>query len=264
MSNRTPDELSRRLRELRGGMRQIDAAAASGISQPAITRFENGRQVPRPDQVEALCSAYVGTPARDRRELLALAKDLRARQRRVVLSKNHAAVQGEIRRAQEASSLIRSFSPSGISGLLQTGGYVRAIFGDTPGGQVRLNGQAILDDQARNFVFLIPEGSLGWALMPPADMAAQVDHIAVAAQRPNVRIGIIPWGRPAEVLPINSWEMYDERAVWTGTNTGSSVLTELSDIAPYLRLFTEIEALAEWDQKADEILAKVADRYRSL
>lgn len=262
--NRTPDELSRRLRELRGEMRQIDAARASGISQPAITRFESGRQVPRPEQVQALCDAYVGTPAKDRRELMALAKELRARQRRVVLSKNHTAVQERIKREQEEATLIRSFSPSGIAGLLQTAGYIGIIFGDSKGGDVRLKGQAILGDPAKEFAFLIPEGSLGWALMPPEDMAAQIDHIAAVAQRPNVRVGIIPWGRPAEVLPINSWEMYDERLVRTGTNTGSSLLVEEVDVAPYLQLFTEIEALAEFGDEAREILARVADRYRSL
>lgn len=258
-----PDTLSTRLRELRGEMRQVDAAAASGISQPAITRFENGRQVPRADQVKALLLAY-GASARDLDELTALAMDLRARRRRIVLTRDHVAVQEEIRRIQETAGLVRSFSPSGISGLLQTPDYVRSIFGDDLGAKVRLKGQAILDDPSRQFEFLIPEGSLGWAMLPAEQMAQQVEHLAAASRRPNLRVGIIPWGRPSAVLPVNSWEMYDDRAVWTGTNNGSSVLTAQTDIEPYRALFAELEQLAAFGDEARAILERVAQRYRSL
>jgi transcriptional regulator with XRE-family HTH domain len=263
MSNRIPDRLSIRLRELRGTMRQIDAAAESGISQPTITRFENGRQVPRADQVIALLTTYRASE-QDLRELVEIANDLRARQRRIVLSRDHTAVQEEIKRIQETSSLIRSFSPSGISGLLQTPDYVRSIFGDDPGGRVRIEGQEILHEPHRTFVFLIPEGSLGWAMLPPAGMAEQMDHLAVTSERPNVRIGIVPWGHLSEVLPVNSWETYDDRAVWTGTNTGSSVLTAQTDIELYRALFGGLEQLAVFDDEARAILARVAERYRHL
>lgn len=158
------DTLSRKLRELRGaaGLRQVDAAKQAGISQSLIAKFENGRQVPRPDQTAALCQAYRAS-TQDRRELVQLAEDLREGTRRVAV---------------------------------------------------------LTDDTARRFVILMPEGSLGWALVSAPQMAEQVDHIsAMMSQHRNLRIGIIPWGRASPVLPLHSWEVYDDRAVIAGSMT---------------------------------------------
>lgn len=276
MPNRSTggDALSRKLRELReaAGLRQVDAAKQAGISQSLIAKFETGRQVPRPDQVEALCRAYRAA-ARDRRALVQLAEDLREVTRRVVVRRQYAAIQSQIRRVVESSALVRTFSPIGIPGLLQTTNYVLALF--TTGGEVtpedqagaeqRIANQAVLtDDTARRFVTLMPEGSLGWALLPPAGMAEQVEHIAAMSQRRNVRIGIIPWGRVSPVLPLHSWEIYDERAVITGSMTGTTVLTVRADVDAYLDLFVDLEQLAAYGEDARAILARVADRYREL
>jgi transcriptional regulator with XRE-family HTH domain len=250
----------------------VDAAKQAGISQSLIAKFEKGRQVPRPDQTEALCQAYHASP-QDRRELIQLAEDLREGTRRVVIHRNHAAIQKQIRRVVESSTLVRTFSPIGIPGLLQTPDYVRALF--TTGGQVtpaddagaaqRIANQAVLtDDAGRRFVMLMPEASLGWALLPPGRMADQVEHIAAMGQHRNLCIGIIPWGRVSPVLPLHSWEMYDERAVIAGSMTGTTVLTTRADVNAYLKLFAILEQLAVYGEKAREILARVADTYRSL
>ena len=44
--------------------------------------------------------------------------------------------------------------------------------------QQRIVNQAVLTgDTARRFVMLMPEGSLGWALLPPVGMADQVSRV---------------------------------------------------------------------------------------
>ena len=268
------DTLSRKLRELRqaAGFRQVDAARQGGISQSLIAKFENGRQVPRPDQAETLCRVYRAS-TQDRRGLVQLAEDLREGTRRVVVRRDHAVIQKQIRRVVESSTLVRTFSPIGIPGLLQTEDYVRALFttggeataADEAGAQQRLANQSVLtDDAARLFVTLMPEGSLGWSLLPPSGMADQIEHIAALSQRRNMRIGIIPWGQVCPTLPLHSWESYDERAVITGSMTGTTVLTTRADVHAYLELFTILEQLAVYGEEAREILARVADRYRTL
>ncbi len=268
MPNRSTggDVLSRKLRELReaAGLRQVDAAKQGGISQSLIAKFETGRQVPRLDQVEALCRAYRASD-RERRELIQLAEDLREVTRRVVVRRQYAAIQSQIRRVVESSALVRTFPPIGIPGLLQTTNYVKALF--TTGGEVtpedqagaeqRIANQAVLtDDTTRRFVTLMPEGSLGWALLSPAGMAEQVEHIAAVSKRRNIRIGIIPWGRVSPVLPLHSWEIYDERAVITGSMTGTTVLTVRADVDAYLDLFADLEQLAVYGEDAREILTR--------
>lgn len=268
------DTLSRKMRELRkaAGFRQVDAAKQAGISQSLIAKFENGRQVPRPDQAETLCHVY-RVSAQDRHGLVQLAEDLREGTRRVVVHRDHAAIQKQIRRVVESSTLVRTFSPISIPGLLQTTDYVRALFttggqataADEAGAQQRIANQSVLsDDAARLFVMLMPEGSLGWALLPPSGMADQIDHIAALSQRRNMRIGIIPWGRLCPTLPLHSWESYDERAVITGSMTGTTVLTTRADVHAYLELFTILEQFAVYGQQAHEILTRAADRYRKL
>lgn len=193
--------------------------------------------------------------------------------RRVVVRRDHATMQKQIRRVVEGSALVRTFSPIGIPGLLQTVDYVRALFttggevtaADEAGAQQRIANQSVLTDDAdRLFVTLMPEGSLGWALLPPSGMADQIEHIAALSQRRNMRIGIIPWGRACPALPLHSWESYDERAVITGSMTGTTVLTTRADVDAYLELFTTLEQLAVFGQQAREILARVADHYRNL
>ncbi|MGH3845008.1 MAG: helix-turn-helix domain-containing protein [Pseudonocardiaceae bacterium] len=268
------DTLSQKLRELREAarLRQVDAAKQAGISQSLIAKFENGRQIPRPDQIESLCRTYHAS-AHDHHSLVQLAEDLREGTRRVVLHRQYVTIQKQIRRVVESSALVRTFSPIGVPGLLQTTDYVRALFttggeitpADEAGAEQRIANKAVLTgDTGRRFVTLMPEGSLGWALLPPARMADQVEHIAAMSRRRNMRIGIIPWGRVSPVLPLHSWEIYDERAVIIGSMTGTAVLTTRADVDAYLDLFATVERLAAIGEEAREILTRVADRYREL
>ncbi len=268
------DTLSRKLRELRetAGLRQVDAAKLAGISQSLIAKFENGRQVPRPEQVETLCRVCSAS-AEHRRALVQMAEDLREGTRRVVVHRQHAAIQKQIRRVVASSALVRTFSPMGIPGLLQTADYVRSLFttagevtpADEAGARQRVTNQAVLtDDATRRFVMLMPEGSLGWALVPAGRMADQMDHISAMSCRENMCIGVIPWGRVSPVLPLHSWETYDERAVITGSMTGTTVLTARVDVDAYLALFATLAELAVYGTEAREILARVADSYRLL
>lgn len=271
MPNRTLGaELAQRLRKLRGRMRQVDAAERSGISQPTIARFETGRQVPRPEQVEALCNTY-GAPTAEFRALAAIAQELREGTPRVVMHRDYGAVQADIRKRITEAALVQGFYPSGLPGLLQSPDYVQALFStngkispeEAAGAAERLEAQkALADDTGRRFVLLMPEGSLGWALLPPEGMAAQVEYIAAVSRRRHIRIGIIPWGRVAPVIPLHSWEMYDRETVYFGTTAGSYRLNGRADVAAYVDLFAELERLAVFDEEARGILVKVAERYR--
>lgn len=276
MPSLTPQELGARLRAARRRAKrtQVEAAGELDLSQPQFARYESGRYVPRPDQVEALCRLY-GMDGDTTRELATAAHEIREGNTRVIMTRDSANAQREIGKLERQASLIRSFSPSGLPGLLQSGDYVRALF--TTGGEVtpedeagaaeRLVNQQLLADQAasRRFVLLLPEGSLGFpALLAAGSMASQVEHIAEVSRQPNIRVGIIPWGRKCPEMVLNSWEMYDETAVVIGAQTGTNFLTNQADVKVYSDLFRFLEQLAVYDDAAREILARVADQYRSL
>lgn len=265
------DALSRALRELReaAGLRQVDAAERTGYSQPLIARFETGRQIPRPDQVEKLCDAYAAT-ASARTTALEMARDARARIERVVMHRDAAPAQKRINRIAETARHERTFSPIGIPGLFQTAHYCQALFAGDPGltpeaaaagATARLDGQAILDTD-RDFALLLPEGSLGWALAPAEAMATQMEHLIAASRRPNVRLDIIPWGQPVPQLPLNSWTQFDDRLVVVGTTTHVAYLTSRADIDAYARLYELLQNFAATGDDARAILTAAAARYR--
>jgi transcriptional regulator with XRE-family HTH domain len=279
MPDPTPDEqtpaaqLASRLVELRGNRRQVDVAAESGISQPQIARFERGKQVPRPDQVEALCRVYKASK-REVRQLAGIAQDIREGTKRVVMTKDYAGYQRMIGKLEKDAKLIRGFSPSGVLGLLQSHGYLRELFTtdgeitpeDEAGAKQRLANQETFADASagRRFVLIMPEGSFGFPTLGSAEvMAKQVEHIAEVSHQPHIRVGIIPWGRVCPVMVTHSWEMYDNKAVVSGTAIGTNFIESPKDVAVFKALFVELERISAWDDEARAILARVADQYRS-
>jgi transcriptional regulator with XRE-family HTH domain len=271
------DELSRGLRAAReaAGLSQYEAADRAGTYQSKIARVELGRTLPDETYVRQLCNAY-GTPPGETDRLVALARDVKAGSRRIIMHRNPVAFQRQIGRIERQSALVRSFTSIAIPGLLQTADYALNVFsarsGRTPeaeaGARARLENQKILDDpkSSRRFVFLMAEGALGWALGSPELMAAQMDHIAEASHQRNARVGIIPFAAwdPTLPVPLNGWEMYDERLAIIGTITATAILDEPSDVAVYVEMFEKLEGLAVYDDQARDLLATLAERYRRL
>lgn len=269
------DELTRSLRELRqaAGLSGKEAAAAAGIQASKLSRIERGRTVPSESDVQLLTRIYRATRDQHQR-VLEMARDVKAENRRVVFNRDPGGFQDRIGRIEEASTLARSFSPNVIPGLLQSAAYARALMrwaGWSPDLTEqalagRLNRQRRLDDEQspRRFVIITTEGGLGWAAGPPSMMIEQLERIAATTYRPNVRVGIIPFGRPAEVFPLHSWDVFDQRAVIVGTTTATAILTEPRDVAAYVQLTDTLQQLAVYGAEAREILNGVADRYRKL
>lgn len=274
---RGQDALSQALRTLRkaAGLSGVEAAQRIGQTQASISRFENGRFVPTPETVEALCRVYGSTTA-ERQRLVQLSRDLREDVRpaaRVVIQRGAARMQERIGRIERTSVTMRHFHPAVVSGLLQLPDYARVIFsagGDLSADEVRMAvdrrmaRQALLTEPGRSFTFLLTEGPLRWQVGSPQLMAAQLDHIASIADQPHVRVGVIPWTTTVEVAPVAGFDLYDERAVIVGTEAGTTFLTDPLEVAPYLHLFADLAALASYDDAALTVLRGIAADYRSL
>jgi hypothetical protein len=191
---RRPDELSTTLRRLRSDadLSSMEAARRAGYSQPKISRFETARQVPTTEEVRTLCQVCGARPeVRDR--LLELATDLTAATvgSRAVLSHGARYMQQRVGRIEQASELVRSFTPTLVDGLLQTPDYVRAMGSHRLTGEElesfvasRAERQQILDTD-RQFQKIITEGALRWHVGSPQIMAAQLEHLVKASHRPT-------------------------------------------------------------------------------
>lgn len=274
------DELSRTLRELRRatgpgrGLTLHQAADLTGFSIAKISRMEHGKNAPSVDDIHTFAKAY-GADTQTRQRLTQMAADLQESTRRIVLSTrpNRAAFQDKLRRLDEQSARVAEFGAVWIPGLVQTPEFIRAVFstgGDSPEAinasiAARLTRASILDNPHKEVVILLTEGALGWALGPPVLMLNQLAYLDEITRKPstaNTRVGIIPFGAPADFMPVSGWTMWDERAVVPSI---LATQTQLSPpyVEPYVRQLTQLEKLAAYGQEAREVIRRTAERYHS-
>lgn len=270
---RRPDELSATLRRLRSdaGLSGVEAARRAGYSQPKISRFETARQVPTTEEIETLCRVYGAAPEVQER-LLEFAADLTGGtiRARAVLSHGARYMQHRVAKIEQASELMRSFTPTLVDGLLQVPGYVRAMGSHRLAGAdldvfvtSRADRQQILDTD-RRFESIITEGALRWQMGSPQIMIAQLEHLIKATYRPNLRLGIIPWTTPVHSPALHCFTIFDDRAVIVGTETATAIITDPGDIADYDQRHTFYTQYTVVGDPARALLTKLADEYRSL
>lgn len=227
--------------------------------------------MPTAEEVNALCKAY-RAPADLRRALLATARDLQAgiTATRIVLQRPRE-MQERIGRIEQSAALLRSCQPAMVIGLVQTADYAAAVMsgGNLTSDQVertiqaRSHRQAILDTD-RRFTLLHAEGALRWHVGSPVTMAAQLDHLAALTERPNLRLGVIPWDRPLTMHARHAFHLYDTRTVIVGTESGTAFITDPIETAAYDRRFTELQQAAVFGEVAREVFVRVAEEYQGL
>jgi len=277
MTDRPPggkDELSRTLHDLRraAGLSTREVSKQTRISQSKLSRLERGIHVPAEDDVATLADTYQAPPD-VRRRLLELAADIRNEHRPVVMARGTGrpgAFQARLIKIEQSCTHIGSFSNTILPGLLQTEAYMREVVAwrELPTDKAnefvtnRTKRQTLLNDPEHRFTLVFTEGVLGWRAGTPDDMAAQCEHIAEATRRPNVKIGIIPWGARVGRFPLHAWDLYDERAVSYGTVDATAILTEPRDVTRYIELFDVLASHAVYDDEARELLRWAAAEYR--
>lgn len=265
--------LAATLRTLReaAGFTETAAAQRAGLTQAKVSRLESGLNKPSLIDIRALARVYQAAPdvAED---LERMANEMRAQMdtKRVVLHRGRGPQQARIGRIEASAERIRSFHPTVVLGILQTAAYARAIFdsGDYPDDPeeavtARTARAGILGTD-REFTLLMTEGTLRWCVVSPEVMAAQLNHITEASRLDNVSLGIIPWGRPARVLPLNGFHLYDAHTAIVGTETGMAVLDDSADIALYEDMFAKLTELADFGDDARAAVDRVAADYRNL
>lgn len=270
--------LARALRDARRrkGLAEAEAGRQAGMSQSKVSKIERGFLLPSAEDVKALGEVY-DLPASQRHELTDLVTELREEARyRVILARGMAEMQRRIAQLESSAVLVRSFQPAMVIGLLQTPAYMRCVFGTEVHGPAisaddvdaavaaREARTRLLDDQSKSFILIMTEGALRWQADSPAVMIEQIEAIADAAMRPNVRVGIIPWTTPVRLFPRHGFHLYDADAVIVGTETATATMTGAADIETYIDLFNALAELAAFDDAAREHLARISDDYRNL
>lgn len=254
------------------GLSQREAARQAGLAHARLGRMERGSRLPTEDDIRALCRLYRAESA-TRLNLLATVKELRAEPvaARTVLQRGAGPyLQHRIRRMEASASLIRAFQPAIVLGLLQTPAYIRALVAYAGDDEdeldrfvaARLERQAALHE--RRWELVLTEGALRWNVGSPTVMAEQLDHLIAVTELPTVRLGVIPWTRSVHRHVRHGFTILDDQAVRVATETASATHTEQADIESYVELFAAYSALADYDDAARAVFARLAAEYRAL
>jgi len=249
------------------GLTGQELAKISGISQGQISKIENSKAVPSPDDVRRIATALRAS-SKVVETLIDEAKQQQAAKPKV--SRRSAGRTGTINQQdlmdeEGKARHLRDFQAILVPGLLQSSEYTRRVingynaltFGkDTLGWPdtaaalaLRTERQRRLYDPTRQFEFVIMEtvflhrfGSEDW----PGFMIAQLQRIKAASLLDNVSVRILPVKAKLGYPPLQSFTIMDRSTVFSETTVGT-LDRDRNLVDQYLRAFEEFRDLSTED-----------------
>ncbi|MGW2484030.1 Scr1 family TA system antitoxin-like transcriptional regulator [Streptomyces sp. NPDC001571] len=237
-------ELAAMLKHLRkqAGLSGVRLAARCNMSQSKISRIEGNKARPSLLDVEQLLRGLEASPAMAA-EVMALARIAQTEWQdgRTLRRKGLDKKQVQLAGLEATSTMFRYFLLSMITGLLATPEYVRASLSAAPPEQqakavaMKLDRQRVLFDRSKTFTFLLTEQAVRYPLIPPDELAIQIDRLASLSRQPNIRLGIIPTGTHLGPGALNTFTVYDETLATAELDLGAIVFRDSRDIQQLVR-----------------------------
>lgn len=256
----------RKAAKLTGDQLARDLGWSEKTGRTKVSKIENGRQQPTRDEITAWAHA-TGRPdaVDDLLDVLANVQQVH-RNWRGRLRGGNAPVQEEWDALIRSATRFQAVVPTIIPGLLQTGGYARAILtqvadlwdtADVDAAvETRMRRQEVLYDTSKTFEFVITEAALRLLPCPRPVMAAQLDRL-LSMDLPNVTLGIVPMGVPLAVTPpYSTFDLLDGRVI--AESPGGEDEPGEDESAVYARLFGLLMAEAVTGEVARRLITAAA------
>lgn len=237
-------------------------ASMVGMSQPKISRIERGKGAADPEDVATLARA-LGANDSVVQSLMERAEQLHDRMTDWRPTSGGLAGRQKIMLGWESdATVIRDFQPAVLPGLLQTSGYAKAALESfqrvaplasddltetaiLAAVSARVSRQEALAVPSKSFTFVITEAVLKNQLGSPVVMLGQVEHLHdTAAQRPNVRLKVIPDGAPTDLPPMHGFSLFDDKLVEIDVYNTGLISRSSRDSESYRRVFDSFESSA--------------------
>lgn len=268
--NRT--ELGAALRALRlASGKEAKAVARSAVmSNPKLSKIENGHVAPTVADVERILTALeVSAEVKSEYMTVARAQATEATAWRLFRRMGYHRKQEQIRALENSMKLLRLFQPSLVPGLLQTPEYIRAVLGrkDLSEDQLsrtvgaRIERQAVLYDASKTLRFIVTEPVLRWLILPPPMMAGQLDRIISVSRLPNVDVRVVLLGRPQKDVPGHSFVIRDDRVVTVETTHAELMVTDPRDVSLYVEKFDRFASTAVTGGDMRSMLSDIRDGF---
>jgi transcriptional regulator with XRE-family HTH domain len=249
-----------------------EAATALDVTPLTVRRMENSEVGLKVPYVRVLLRAY-GVPEREAEEFITLVKAANRpgwwhRYRDAVPSWFSAYVSLE-----DEASLIRTYEPHYVPGLLQTeeyargvlrAGFHRAVDDVERRVDLRIERQRLLTKQEAPILWiLLEEAVLRRPVSSPAVMKAQVDRLLEASTMPSVTLQIMPFAvgphlgafGPFHLFRFDIAELPD--IVYAENLTGAVYLDQRVDVAAYLEVLDSMSARATSVKRTRDFLQHI-------
>lgn len=257
--------LGRSLADLRraAGLRQVEVAAAAGLSQSKLSDIEHGRAVPTTEQAQSLIELYRPEPAaRDElAQMVAAALEARSDSRLVIQRGTTLAMQRRWKRIEDNTRVVRAYQPAVVLGSLQTDEYASVVMRrPVDSAEVRSRAarrEQLLAGSPTEHVLVQTEGSLRFRVGSAAIMAVQMTTLLSVLDAPNIRLGVIPEERPVDAITTNAFHVYDDTAAVVGLHVAAATLTDDKDVGAFRELFDQLAAVAVWGDDARAVIEQV-------
>lgn len=269
--------LAAELRRMRhaAGLTHEDVNRETRISRNTLSRIENAVGQPYARTVITLLDLY-GASDTERESLLALHKAA-GTDAPGWLARYDDALPGEypayIQFEAEATA-IRIWGALFVPGLLQTPDYARTIVETGPlelteqeisnRVEARMARQVILHRTSRPFSFeaIIDESALRRPIGGPAAMREQLHHLAKAANRPNIRIRVLPESAGAHPGLLGPFVILDFEktppAVYLDNISGDVFLQDREVIARFRKTYERLQHAALGEDESRNMLERMA------
>ncbi|MFD3355526.1 helix-turn-helix domain-containing protein [Streptomyces fradiae] len=200
-------------------------------------------------------------------------EDVRRARRR-----GHAAYFERILEVEKRAELIEEWSPTVIPGLLQTEPYMRALFqAERAQSQEEVDakvhgrlGRADLFEPPHHvpeYWVILHEAVLKMPVLPPRQMADQLEHIAGLARRRRIIPQVVPWNAGAHPLMLSNVMTLSfsdaTPLVYTESQHHGVTVDDPGVVKRYRKSYDLLRAVALPPEATLSLISRVAEDYRN-
>lgn len=190
----------------------------------------------------------------------------------------HAEYFAPVAEAEKRARSIEDWANAILPGLLHTGPYTRAIANtthpldlpevvDTKVRDRLRRGRLFEDPQRPEYWVILHESLLRSPLLPPREMAEQLDHVAALARRRRVVPQILPWNAPVSPFMAHSiklMEFDDEPPImYTEGPYSGQVIDDPAIVKRYRKAYDRLRAAALPSEASLDLIESTAEELRN-
>ncbi|MET9545540.1 helix-turn-helix transcriptional regulator [Streptomyces sp. NPDC006627] len=190
----------------------------------------------------------------------------------------HAEYFTQVLEAEPRARVIEEWNNALIPGLLQTPAYARAVINSTHPLDLptevdakidgRMKRAKLFDDPKKpEYWTILHESLLRQPIVPPTDMAEQLDNIAALARRRRIVPQILPWNAPTRAfmsLTLKFMEFNDAPPLlYTEGPYHGQTIDDPALVKPYRKAYDRLRAAALPPEASLAMIEDAAEDYRN-